>query len=67
MNPKTINRLCKILQRAMMENREMKNFLKELLSFNLYTGNPIKYRERYSTIAEHEKRLIDEVNGFRKR
>jgi hypothetical protein len=46
---------------------KMKNFLKELLSFNLYTGNPIKYRERYSTIAEHEKRLIDEVNGFRKR
>jgi|TARA_R110001592_G_scaffold155799_3_gene385808 hypothetical protein len=45
----------------------MKNFLKELLAFNLYTGNPIKYRERYSTIAEHEKRLVEEVNGFRKR
>jgi len=45
----------------------MKIFLKELLAFNSYTGNPIKYRERYSTIAEHEKRLVEEVNGFRKR
>lgn len=45
----------------------MKNFLKELLSFNLYTGRPVKYRENYSSIAELEKRLIDEVNGFRQR
>ena len=53
--------------KTFVRESEMKNFLKELLAFNLYTGNPIKYRERYSTIAEHEKRLIDEVNGFRKR
>ena len=45
----------------------MKKFLKELLSFNLYTGNPIKYRENYSSIAELENRLIEEVNGFKRK
>ena len=45
----------------------MKKFFKNLLSFSLYDGTPLKYRESNYTIAELEKRLISEVNGFKNR
>ena len=38
--------------------------LKKLFSINLYTGNPLRYRESQFTVAELEKRLTAQVNGF---
>ena len=43
----------------------MKCLLKKLLSFNIYSGKPLKYRESNYTLSELERRLNSEVNGFR--
>ena len=39
--------------------------LKKIFSLNLYNGNPLRYREQQFTLAELERRLNAEVNGFK--
>ena len=43
----------------------MYNIIKNILKLDFYTGKPLKYRESNYTLAELEKRLVAEVNGFR--
>lgn len=43
----------------------MTKILKDIFKLNFYTGRPLKYRESNYTLAELERRLIAEVNGFR--
>ena len=40
----------------------MMKFLNKLFAINLYEGNPLRYRENQFTVAELEKRLVEEVN-----
>ena len=44
----------------------MRKFFKNLLSLNFYNGQPLRYRESQFTVAELERRLVAEVNGFKK-
>jgi hypothetical protein len=44
----------------------MKKFLNKIFAIDLYAGKPLRYHESQFTIAELEKRLIAEVNGYRK-
>jgi len=44
----------------------MIKLLNKLFSIDLYTGNPLRYREQQFTLAELEKRLVSEVNGYKK-
>ena len=44
----------------------MIKLLNKLFTINLYGGNPLRYRENQFTLAELEKRLVEEVNGRRK-
>lgn len=44
----------------------MKNILNKIFAIDLYAGKPLRYRESQFTIAELEKRLIAEVNGYKK-
>ena len=43
----------------------MSKILKKIFSLNLYNGNPLRYREQQFTLAELERRLNAEVNGFK--
>ena len=47
----------------------MLKFFQNLISFDFKpaNGTPLKYRESNYTIAELEKRLVSEVNGFKNR
>ena len=44
----------------------MIKLLNKLFSIDLYAGNPLRYREQQFTLAELEKRLVSEVNGYKK-
>tara|TARA_X000001316_G_C902211_1_gene20051 strand:- start:67 stop:201 length:135 start_codon:yes stop_codon:yes gene_type:complete len=44
----------------------MIKLLKKAFSINMYSGNPLRYRESNFTIAELEKRLVAEVNGYKR-
>ena len=44
----------------------MIKLLNKRFAINLYGGNPLRYRENQFTLAELEKRLVEEVNGRRK-
>ena len=44
----------------------MIKILKDIFKLNFYTGRPLKYRESNYTLAELEKRLVSEVNGYRR-
>lgn len=44
----------------------MIKLLNKIFAIDLYAGKPLRYRESQFTIAELEKRLIAEVNGYRK-
>ena len=37
------------------------------MALNFYNGNPVRYRENYSNVADLEKRLVEEINGMRLR
>ena len=45
----------------------MIKLLNKLFAINLYEGNPLRYRENQFTVAELEKRLIEEMNGYKER
>ena len=44
----------------------MTKILKNIFKLNFYTGTPLKYRESNYTLSELEKRLVAEVNGYRR-
>ena len=44
----------------------MTKILNKLFSIDLYQSNPLRYREQQFTLAELEKRLVAEVNVYKK-
>ena len=45
----------------------MTKLLKNIFKLDLYSGKPLRYCESSYTIAELEKRLMAEVNGYKVR